>query len=88
MVNDPYVFRLMVDNGSLQATGLIDAVREGRIDFVLLGRSIENHRMAIGHSVQRWPPEVLDAMQQNYRLVSEDAGMFVYKKKGDAAEWH
>ncbi len=82
MVNDPYVFRLMVDNGSLQATGLIDAVRQGRIDFLLLGRSIENHRLAIGHSVQRWPPEVLDAMQQNYRLVSEGAGMFVYEKKG------
>lgn len=79
MVNDPFVFRLMVDNGTLPPDELVEAMRRGTIPYLLLGRSVEAHRLRAGHTAQRWPLEVLDAMQRHYRPVAQLDGLQVYR---------
>jgi len=89
LVNDPFVLRLMVDNGTLQATALVEAIRRGEVELLLLSRSIEDHRRRIGHDVQRWPVEVLDAMQDHYVAIAEEGGIHVYghrKRNWDVLE--
>jgi len=80
VVNDPFLFRLLVDNGTMRADELLAAMADGRIGWLYLAHSIGGHHAAAGSDLQRWPADVIDAMRQFYTLVSKRENAWVYRK--------
>jgi hypothetical protein len=81
VVNDPFLFRLLVDNGTMRPDELLRAMTEGRIAWLCLARPIEAHRAAVGSELQRWPAEVIEAMDRLYAPVSERQSAWIYRKR-------
>ena len=81
VVNDPFLFRLLVDNGTMQPDELLRAMTEGRIAWLYLARPVEAHRRAVGSELQRWPAPVIAAMHRLYTPVSQQQNACIYRKK-------
>jgi len=79
VVNDPFLYRLLVDNGTLQADPLVAAMHAGQVPWLVLACPIERHREVVGTDVQRWPAEVIEAMDRLYVMVEEEGRAWIYR---------
>jgi hypothetical protein len=83
LVNDSFLMRLLIEKGALSPRGILESIDRGDVEYLVLKRPIEEHQQQIGRVVQKWAPEILDAMQQHYRLVAarEELFVFIYRRK-------
>ena len=81
LINDPFFFRELSDNGGWKPEGVVRALERGEVEYLLLKRPIENHREQVGSMSQKWPAAILDAMQRCYRLEQSDEDLFAYKHR-------
>ena len=81
LVNDPFLFRLLVDNGGLDPGRVVRAMRRGEVKGLVLKKTIRRHRREVGGISQKWPPEILDAMQRHYELDARGENLFIYKPR-------
>lgn len=82
LVNDPFLFRQLVGNGSLPATHVVEAIERGKVPYLVFKRTIARHRKQLDSISQKWPREVLEAMERHYVLdtaVGED--LFIYRRQ-------
>jgi hypothetical protein len=63
VINDPYFYRLVVRNGVLDTSRLVDEMQSGRVGALVLCARREKCR---GH----WPDDIVDAMESHYRPVA------------------
>lgn len=84
LVNDPFLLRQMVRNGTLQPAPVLEAMQRGEVKYLVLKRTVARHRAQIGTTSQKWPPEVLHAMERWY-VLDQVAGddLFLYRHRGD-----
>lgn len=78
-INDSYLYMLLVDNGTLDAGPLVERLEDGRIKWLFLRYTLEEHREAIDHNTDCWPPEAIDAFPRHYELVAESDGLYIYR---------
>jgi len=82
LVNDPFVFRLLAEHGRIDASPLVDAMRRGEVGYLVLKQTVETHRRHVGRTSQKWPAELLDAMQQDYALLAAGDDVYIYRHLG------
>ncbi|HWB10398.1 MAG TPA: hypothetical protein VG826_14295 [Pirellulales bacterium] len=80
-VNDSYLYSLLVQNGTLDSTPLIDRLRDGRIKWLVFRKTLDDHREAIGFDTHCWPIEAIDVMPKYYELVTAKNGIWVYRHR-------
>jgi hypothetical protein len=80
-LNDPYLYSLLVDNGTLNAAPLLDRLRDGRIKWLFLHRTLDYHLASIDRDGHCFPPDVLRALPSRYELVDRANGLFVYRHR-------
>ncbi|HUY88371.1 MAG TPA: hypothetical protein VMV10_06530 [Pirellulales bacterium] len=76
-VSDPYLYALLVDNGTLDPAPLIERIEDGRIKWLIFRRSIEFHHENTGC----WPPEATAIFPKYFELASTQAGLFIYRHR-------
>jgi len=83
LINDPFLFRQLVGNGTLAPTKVTEALARGDVRALVLKRTIERHRKQVGSISQKWPVEILDAMERFYVLeASVGDDLFIYRWRG------
>jgi len=89
-LNDSYLYMLLVDNGTLDASPLLERLRDGRIKWLFMRKDLEDHVEASTRQGNCWPMSVLDAFPRYYELVEKKNGLWVYRHRsyaaGDAGE--
>jgi hypothetical protein len=80
-VNDPFLFRLLVDNGGLALDPLLKAMDRGDVQYLLLAKTPEEYEAAdkIKQSQQRWPAAVLLRMKRYYQFDRKYGSMMVFR---------
>jgi hypothetical protein len=82
VLNDPYLYRMMVENGALDSHPLIAAMASGEVAGLILERSVDDHITSKYLNGQRefrsWAAPVVDAMQRYYVLVQREHGFWLY----------
>jgi hypothetical protein len=81
-VSDPYLYTMLVGNGSLDPEPVIERMRDGRIKWLIFHRHLAHHQNATETDTHSWPPEVLEALPRYYQLVEEKAGLYIYRHRG------
>lgn len=84
-VNDPYLYTMMVGNGTLESSPILERMRDGRIKWLFFHRTLPYHLEAIERDTHCWPPDVLEALPRYYEPVAEEQGLYIYRhrKYGD-----
>lgn len=80
-LNDSFLYMLLVDNGTLDVGPLVERLADGRIKWLLLRKTLEEHREAIDSNTDCWPPQVIDAFPRFYELLEESDGLYVYRHR-------
>lgn len=80
-LNDSYLYMLLTDNETLDATELIGHVRDGRIQWLIFHDSIEAHLRKVERKSNLWPPEVLKCLSECFEGVPAPAGVFIYRNR-------
>jgi hypothetical protein len=90
VVSDPFVYSWMVNQSVWSDTDLERLVRNHYFDSIVLGDAVDSQDRSAGTvwtTTRRWPPAVLGAIEQNYRLEKQfqcaDAA-YLYTPKTDA----
>ena len=85
-LNDSYLYMLLVDNGTLDPSPLLERMRDGRVKWLFMRKDIEDHVDASTRQGNCWPVAVLDAFPRYYELVEKRNGLWVYRhcRYGDA----
>jgi hypothetical protein len=78
-VNDSFLYMLLVANGTLDERELLDAMRQGRIKWLLLHNSIDRQIEKMARKSRVWPADVILTMQQHYELVEHTGETYVYR---------
>jgi hypothetical protein len=81
LVNDPFVFRLMVEQGRIDAAPLVDAIERGDVRWLVLKQTLAAHREHVGRVDQKWPAAVLDAMEEHYVLAASGDEVYLYRRR-------
>ncbi len=81
LMNDPFFFRELSDNGGWKSDGVVRALERGEVEYLFLKRPIESHREQVGSMSQKWPAAILEAMQRYYQLEQSDEDLFAYKHR-------
>lgn len=84
-LNDSYLYMLLVDNGTLDASPLLERLRDGRIKWLFMRKDLTDHLEASTRSGNCWPRTVLDAFPRYYELVEKKDGLWVYCHRSYAA---
>jgi hypothetical protein len=75
----------MEENGTVDLQPLLESMRQGKVEFLVLNGTIEEHQEQIGEHVQKWSVAILDAMKQNYRYAftidSKDDKVYIYRHR-------
>ena len=79
LVNDPFVFRLLVDQGRIEAAPLVEAMKRGDVPYLVLKQSVATHREHVGRTSQKWPVQILDAFEQHFVLDATGKEVFIYR---------
>ena len=79
LLNDPFYFHLQVENGGLKPDLVVQAMERGEVQYLVLKRPIESHLHMVGTLGQKWPPDLLRAMQRRYRLKACGEECFIYE---------
>ncbi|HVW35956.1 MAG TPA: glycosyltransferase family 39 protein [Pirellulales bacterium] len=80
-LNDSYLYMLMVDNGTIDPSPLLDRMRDGRIKWLFLRKDYQDHVEASTRQGNCWPVQVLDAFPRYYELVEKGNGLWVYRHR-------
>lgn len=80
-LNDSYLYMLLVDNGTLDATPLLDRLRDGRIKWLFFRKDLSDHVEASTRQGNCWPLQVIDALPRYYELVEKKNGLWVYRHR-------
>ncbi len=81
LINDPFFFRELSDNGGWKPDGVVRALERGEVEYLFLKRPIESHQQQVGSMSQKWPAAILEAMQRCYQLEQSDEDLFVYRHR-------
>jgi hypothetical protein len=83
LVNDPFLYRVMVQSGVLSPRIMLDAIEQGRVKYLVLKRTVESHRAQVGTSMsQIWPLAVVEVFARDYVLDATPAeGIFIYRHR-------
>jgi hypothetical protein len=81
-VSDPYLYTMLVGNGSLDPTPVVERMRDGRIKWLIFHRHLAHHQNATETDTHAWPPEVLALLPRYYQLVEEKTGLYIYRHRG------
>jgi hypothetical protein len=84
LINDPFLFRQLVGNGTLKSDKVIEAMEQGKVEYLVLKRTIAMHRKHVGSISQKWPAELLDAMDRGYALEAATEDIFLYRRRTEA----
>jgi hypothetical protein len=80
-INDPYLFTMMVGNGTLESAPLLERMREGRIKWLFFHRTLPYHLGTIERDTHSWPPDVIEALPRYYEPVAEEQGLYIYRHR-------
>ncbi|HET6879230.1 MAG TPA: hypothetical protein VFI31_03705 [Pirellulales bacterium] len=80
-LNDSFLYMLLVENGTLDDSPLVERLSDGRIKWLFLRHTLEAHREAVDNHTDCWPPEVLERFPHHYELVDESDGLYVYRHR-------
>ncbi len=80
-VNDSYLYSLLVQNGTLDSSPLIERLQDGRIKWLVFRKTLDDHREAIGFDTHCWPIEAIDVMPKYYDLVTAENGIWIYRHR-------
>ncbi|HVA47009.1 MAG TPA: hypothetical protein VNH11_11635 [Pirellulales bacterium] len=80
-LNDSFLYMLLVDNGTLDAAPLVERLRDGRIKWLFLRKTLEEHREAIDSNTDCWPLEVIESFPRYYEFVEESDGLYIYRHR-------
>jgi hypothetical protein len=86
LVNDPYMFRLLVENGTVPVTPVVNALASGQVGDLVLSSPVEEYLLQTAirpTGGPMWPREVVLAMQQHFVLVESRPGLLRYRYRGD-----
>ena len=78
-INDSYLYMLLVENGTLETSPLIERLRDGRIRWLVFRRSLADHWEAIDRDSYCWPIDALDVMTQHFDLFVAENGVWIYR---------
>jgi hypothetical protein len=81
VIAESFALKVMEEAGMVDMAPLHQAIREGRIEFVLLDRSIEAHQALVNTPDQLWPKSVLDGLAQHYEETGGVPGLRVYRPR-------
>jgi hypothetical protein len=76
LLNDPYLVRLLIDNGGLKADAVVRALGDGSVPYVVLSHSLERHRTK---PLAEFPRPVLDAVARHYHLAHQGERLYLYR---------
>ena len=80
-VNDPYLYTMMVGNGTLESSPILERMRDGRIKWLFFHRTLPYHLGTIERDTHSWPPEVIEALPRFYEPVAEEQGLYIYRHR-------
>ncbi|HVX14022.1 MAG TPA: glycosyltransferase family 39 protein [Pirellulales bacterium] len=80
-VNDPYLYTMMVGNGTLDSAPLLERMQDGRIKWLFFHRTLPYHLGTIERDTHSWPPDVIEALPRFYEAVAEDDGLYIYRHR-------
>ncbi|HEX7376845.1 MAG TPA: glycosyltransferase family 39 protein [Pirellulales bacterium] len=80
-VNDPYLYTMMVGNGTLESSPLLERMRDGRIKWLFFHRTLPYHLGAIERDTHMWPPDVIEALPRYYEAVAAEQGLYIYRHR-------
>jgi hypothetical protein len=81
VITDSFALKVQDDAKLLDLTPLHQAIREGRIEFVLLDRPLQAHQALVGTPDQLWPKSVLEDVAAAYEEVGGVPGLHVYRPR-------
>lgn len=81
LLNDPYLYTMMVANGTLDSAPLLEQMRDGRIKWLFFHRTLPYHLGTIERDTHSWPPEVIEALPRYYEAVAEEQGLYIYRHR-------
>jgi hypothetical protein len=81
VIADSFALKVMAEANRLDLTPLHQAIREGRIEFVLLDRTVQAHQALVDTPDQLWPKSVLDDVAAAYEEVDGVPGLHVYRPR-------
>ena len=85
IVNDSLLLRFLEENGTVDSSALIGAMRRGEVKFLVLNGTIEEHAELIGEDGQKWSADIIQAMEENYlpasTCQSKDDEVFIYRHR-------
>jgi hypothetical protein len=81
MVADSFALKVMAETNRIDLAPLLEAIREGRIEFVLLDRTVEAHQALVDTADQLWPKSVLDELAMHYGEAEGVPGIRVYRPR-------
>jgi hypothetical protein len=81
VVADSFALKVMAETNRIDLAPLLKAIREGRIEFVLLDRTIEAHQALVDTADQLWPKSVLDDLAVHYEEAGGVPGLHVYRPR-------
>lgn len=76
-LNDPYLYALRVENGTIDPQPLLDRLADGRIKWLVLRHTVEFHR----ENSESWPPIVLDSFARHYQVASREGDILIYRHR-------
>jgi len=76
---DPMIFACLADRGVWDPTPLVNSLRRGEIPTIVLLTTPTGEVFATHHGLPIWPPTVLQAVQERYRVVGEYGRQRVYE---------
>jgi hypothetical protein len=81
VIAESFALKVMEEANMVDLTPLHQAIQEGRIEFVLLDRTLQAHQALVGTPDQLWPKSVLDELAVNYEETSGVPGLHVYRPR-------
>jgi hypothetical protein len=85
-LNDSYLYMLLVDNGTLDPSPLLERLRDGRIKWLFMRKDLSDHAEASTRQGNCWPAQVIDAFPRYYELVEKREGLWVYRHRKYGAD--
>lgn len=80
-LSDSYLYMLLVENGTLDSSPLVERLSDGRIKWLFLRKTLEDHVEANHNGTRCWPQEVIDAFEAHYELTTKKDGLWVYRHR-------
>jgi hypothetical protein len=80
-IADSFALKVLDDANRVDLTPLHQAIRAGRIEFVILDRPLLAHQALVGTPDQLWPKSVLEDVAAAYEEVGGVPGLHVYRPR-------